>query len=390
VNGLPNLISHYIHPFKLNGPAPDTNLGSLSDVTDFLFNLYTNQNAVNNVVALYVTDTLPNMPSYTNGSLSFDTNDYELATLNNSSVTTVFVKDMSYNNYLYDAGDKYTDYTTPEESKLLMYPYTVLELVDFKGNKATFKNEYIDSDNILISIHSSLGTANKVSYSIKDYLTDYLGDDNLKQKVSIETGLISNDPQDMPILTDLLSAYLQGNKNSLNNQLHAIQFKGLADTISGTGSTLISASLMGAKGAVTGLANVGENIGSTYYEIMGINAKLKDIENTPPSLSKLGGNTYFDYGNGYTGLWIIKKEITEEYRKKLTDFFKLYGYKVNEVKLPNLNTRQSFNFVKTIGANVTGNMPGEHVQLVKQIFDKGITLWHTDDLLNYSLANDEV
>jgi hypothetical protein len=390
INGLPNLLVHYIHPFKLDGSTPGTNLGTLSSVADFLGGLYTQENAVNNIVSLYVTDVLPNLPGYNNGILSFDSSNYQNVTLTSGSVSTIFVSDMNYTNYLYDAGDKYTDYTTPEESKLLMYPYTVLELVDFKGNKATFKNEYIDNENILISIHSSLGTQNKVAYSIKDYLTDYLGDDILKQKVSLENGLISNDPQDMPILTDLLSAYLQGNRNSLNNQLHALQFKGLAETISGTGSTLISASLMGAKGALTGLANVGENIGSTYYGIMGINAKLKDIENTPPNLSKLGSNTYFDYGNGYTGLWIIKKEITEEYRKKLTDFFKLFGYKVNEVKLPNLHTRQSYNFVKTIGANITGNIPNEQLSNLKEVFDKGITLWHTDDVLNYSLANDEL
>jgi hypothetical protein len=133
-----------------------------------------------------------------------------------------------------------------------------------------------------------------------------------------------------------------------------------------------------------------QTAGNSIFELQAITAKIKDIDNVPPQLSKMGGNTYFDYGNGLTGVWVIKKEITDEYRKKLSDFFKMYGYKVNELKVPNLHTREHFNYVQTAGANLTGNIPNRDLDRLKNIFDNGITLWHGDYVLDYSKANSEL
>jgi hypothetical protein len=60
------------------------------------------------------------------------------------------------------------------------------------------------------------------------------------------------------------------------------------------------------------------------------------------------------------------------------------------LKTPALKTRQHFNFIQTAGANIIGDVPQDNLARLKEIFDKGITLWHTDDVLNYSLANGEI
>jgi hypothetical protein len=65
--------------------------------------------------------------------------------------------------------NKYADYRTVKESKLLMYPYTTLLLDDLKGNRQTLKNEYIKGDDLIINVRGSLGTSNKTSYSIDNY-----------------------------------------------------------------------------------------------------------------------------------------------------------------------------------------------------------------------------
>jgi hypothetical protein len=127
--------------------------------------------------------------------------------------------------------------------------------------------------------------------------------------------------------------------------------------------------------------------GNTYFQTQGMIAKQKDINNTPPSLSKMGANTYFDYGHNLSGLYLIKRQITPEYQKKLEDFFNIFGYKKNEVKLPNFHTREYWNYVQTSGCVITGNFNNEDLQELKSVFDNGITLWHTDDIGNYALGN---
>jgi hypothetical protein len=121
-----------------------------------------------------------------------------------------------------------------------------------------------------------------------------------------------------------------------------------------------------------------------------IQAKQKDIGNTPPQLTKMGSNTNFDYGHGYSGVWLIKKEITDEYRKKLSEFFNMFGYKLNEVKLPNFHTRMYWNYVQTSSCNITGDFNNDDLNDLKKVFDNGITFWHTDDIGNYSLVNEVI
>jgi hypothetical protein len=387
INGLPQLLVYYIHPFRLDGSTPPTDLGNLSSVVDMLGAMYTQDNAVNNIVSMYVTDALPNNPSYVNGSLNLDSTNYQKVTLTGSSISTLFVTDMTYGNWTYDNGNKYNNYSLVDESKLLMYPYTVMELVDFRGNKTSYKNEYIDGDNLLITISASLGLNNKVVYSLKDYLMPTIPDDTLKIKASLEHALINNEPNDIPVLTDMLSAYLQGNRNSLQNQKTSIVWNGSMGAV----SNVLSGVFSGITGNGAGVAQAGvgmiTGLGNTVLEMQQIQAKQKDIDNTPPQLTKMGSNSYFDYGHGYSGVWIVKKEITEEYRKKLTEFFNMFGYKLNEVKIPNFHTRQYWNYVQTSACNITGNFNNDDLNELKKVFDNGITFWHTDDIGNYALVN---
>jgi hypothetical protein len=222
-------------------------------------------------------------------------------------------------------------------------------------------------------VKGSLGTSNKNSYGVRNY--NYIVD-NLGNSMSDETGLINSEANDVPIITDLLAAYIQGNKNSLNNQWDSAIFNGIFGAI---GNVMTKNPL----GVISGAGN-------SYFEMQGILAKQKDIANTPPNLTKQGSNSSYTIGNGYNGVYVVKKQIKAEYIKKLSDFFKMYGYKVNEVKIPNFHTRQNYNFIKTVGANITGNIPNKDLLKIKEMFDNGITLWHTEDLYDYSMGNPEI
>ena len=80
--------------------------------------------------------------------------------------------------------------------------------------------------------------------------------------------------------------------------------------------------------------------------------------------------------------------IKEEFARKLDNYFDMYGYLTNDVKVPNLNNRPNWNYVKTIGANITANIPQLDLQTIKNMFDNGITLWHDPQtFMDYSQYN---
>ena len=85
------------------------------------------------------------------------------------------------------------------------------------------------------------------------------------------------------------------------------------------------------------------------------------------------------------------RHITYEYAQRIDDFFTMYGYKIMQLKVPNINVRPYWSYCKTIGCNIRGNIPVQDANKIKQIFDNGITHWtNGDNIGNYSLNNSPV
>ena len=109
---------------------------------------------------------------------------------------------------------------------------------------------------------------------------------------------------------------------------------------------------------------------------------LPDKVNMAGSNSTLIGYSLIDK-NIFTR-YTIKKQFAE----RIDKFFDMYGYLTNNVKIPNLKNRPNWNYIKTIGANIIGDIPQEDMQTIKNMFDNGITLWHNKDtFLDYSQNN---
>lgn len=85
-----------------------------------------------------------------------------------------------------------------------------------------------------------------------------------------------------------------------------------------------------------------------------------------------------------------KMSITREYAVIIDRFFSRYGYKVNEVKTPNLASRSKFNYVKVGGLDelVHGDIPSNDLEEINSIFRKGVTIFHNyTDIGNYTISN---
>jgi|SRR5690625_1365024 len=394
-NGIPQPLSFYIHPMTRIGVVPSFKVGTSepihpTDIMTVLEGIFTSEDAVNNVVSVYVTDYIGYDVPDNNGNLTFDSANFEVADFSDNTsknFSTIYLKNRTdYQKLEENMGNKYDGFEDVEESKLLMYPYCVTVLEDFKGNRIEVKNEYIEGSDLILSVMGSMGTSNKVSYGVLNYMTNKLGNTD-KATMSLEHSLINADPNALPILNDMLSAFLQGNRNSIQIQKRQSLLNAV-NTMTNSAISGVGAGLRANPTGVLASANgVMQGASQGILDIQAIEAKQKDIDNMPADMSNMGSNTYFDFGNNYRGVYIIKKQIRKEYRKILGDFFKMFGYKTNEVKVPNFRTRKAYNYVQTLNCNITGNFNNEDLQELKSVFDNGITLWHTDDIGNYNLDN---
>jgi Caudoviral major tail protein N-terminus len=390
LNGSPQPLTYYAHPFKMDGSVPAISIDgtgqTLSSIKDVLKALYTSSTAVNNVSAVYITESIGQR------DLNFPMANFEPVNIQDAAGTnfvTLYVKNLpEYEVKTTDIGLKYAGFDWPNETKLLMYPYCVTVLTDLKGNYQEIKNEYINSDHIFITTKGSIGVSNKVCYQIDNY--NQLDTIDNAYESAQTTGIINNNPNDVPIITDLLSAYLQGNRNQIENQKNSIVFNGMMNALSGVVGGIGQAASGNIGGAVNTAAGTIQGTGNTLFQLQANQSKQQDINNMPPQLSKMGGNTAFDFGNGIRGLYIIKKQIKPQYRQQLESYFKMYGYKVNELKVPNFKQRKEYNFIQMASVNVWGEIPHDDLNEIKAIFKQGVTIWHTDDVGNYDLPNNEV
>ena len=315
------------------------------------------------------------------------------------------------------------------ESKLLMYPYSYVQLVDGQGNTFDIKNEYLDDTQINVRTFTSGGLNSKQAHIVEHYR--YTGVQLQFCRWELGNGIINSFPNNLTIIDDYSAAYLQGNANQLNTSINntinqanlnkvmqantslASVKGGLINGATSVLSGLTFGSSRGAKGAgIGGLSNGAQAVGDIYSNMLyneaaikntslqsdltsekaiaNALAKIEDIQNVADNVSLQGGDVYFTFQNQYNGYCLVYKQISSEYIKILEDYFKKYGYAYNKIEVPNLHTRKSWDYIRTIDCNIYGNINNDSLNKIKDIFNTGVTIWHTTDVDNYNLNNDEI
>lgn len=85
---------------------------------------------------------------------------------------------------------------------------------------------------------------------------------------------------------------------------------------------------------------------------------------------------------------IYYMRVKPEYAEIIDNYFSCFGYKTHIVKTPNIFGRSNWNYVKTVGCTISGNIPAEADDKIRQIFDRGLTFWHNPSTMyDYSQNN---
>ncbi len=148
-----------------------------------------------------------------------------------------------------------------------------------------------------------------------------------------------------------------------------------------------------ALGIAGGIANrntmeIAKSMGGLASSIASIEQQQREASMTPPSARGNANSGDINFTLGKSKCSFYKMSIKAEYAKIIDDYFTQFGYKVNSLKIPNLTGRPNWNYVKTHGCNILGDVPQADLQEIKDLFNRGITIWHnTTTFLDYSQNN---
>lgn len=347
---------------------------------------------VNKIVNIQIVDTLPFNHTLTWVESGENTGYYRISGYTPESIKEV---DMGLWGLLYIAeinfSDKYEKiYThslglnnTGDSRKLNNYPYSIVELTDGKST-LQFKPELIPTGGLEISEVRSLETDCQVAYSVESYAGELSQFNRITKSASIK----------LPVISEELSAYIQSRDNAyLSNSFLSIGTGiGMIAVTSGAmalapatgGGSVAMAGLLGASkmagmGAITG--GVAGGLGATID-------RYKSTEKAKRSSNNVvGSEGTIINGNLDTQMYAVTKTQTTEYKNMIGEYFKVYGWKVLRNGKPNINTRNSFNFVKMNQCIVKGQIPQFAKESIMSMMIDGFTFWHVDDVGNYNLSN---
>lgn len=247
---------------------------------------------------------------------------------------------------------------TPINKKLLTYPYVGLLVSNNNGSSNLYRFEEFSSANCIFTIS---GTPS-VGASIKCCPRNYKRYSYYYEEEKLLAGKFPT-----------LSWSINGYTNWLTQNAVNLTVGAAADVLTVTGSALMG------------------NVGGALSGFGGIVSKLTQKEQAKFSPNSARGNTNggdIAISDGTNTFYFYSMTIKREYAEIVDKFFSMFGYKVTTVKVPNVTGRTNWNYVKTVDSIITGDVPQEDLQEIKNMFDNGVTIWHNaSTFLDYSQSN---
>ena len=257
----------------------------------------------------------------------------------------------------------------PKNNKLFTFPYSYLSVTNNAGITAKFNYEDFENPNqpgfvisgvICPGISSNLRPIRYKNVEVND-----------------NYGITGGKFPTCAWTTDVYTNWLT--KNAVNIGISAVMAG--AQVGAGIGlATTGAGALAGASQIGSGLLNIASSMGQIYEQSLSPYQAEGNI-NCGDVVFSQDRNTFI-----YNQI-----SVRREYAVIIDNYFSMFGYKVNKVKNINIKTRKNWNFIKTIDANITGNCPQSAINIIKNMFNNGVTFWHNpSNIYNYNLDNSNI
>lgn len=255
--------------------------------------------------------------------------------------------------------------------KVLNYPYCAFELFTYDGSSTTL----VPQDTLFNYSGGSRG------YNFRDTLVQGITPSEtviLAQSSGANSEVCPFATQSFscfPTMSTTVDGYAQfvsRNSNSLRFQKDVAVRDGffkLAQSTISLVDTAQNGNVGGYLGAWHGIMSAGDAIDS-------IDAKMADAKMAPDSVAGHASDGALFMLNRL-GVWFGTKRINWEMLKSIDSYFDRYGYAVKVHKTPQWNSRSQFNFIKTAGANIAGEIPESDKETINNLLDTGLTVWHS-------------
>ena len=316
----------------------------------------------------------------------------------NDKMTT----DLSVMHKIEDYRDSFTGGGNFRCSKLYNYPYSYVEITGYSGQHLILKNENMQGNTLDIYALPYIAPQPRLALTIGNYNNTSLKDGGIDTGVlweSITRGdflnfalILGNFPQ-FPTLIDNYSIMMAETANSRRMEDSQIELDrsrntqtGIKQLVSGIGQIFtatpgnaVGSLYQGVETLVHGETDHAMNVGRVM-------AKRTDAEITPPSLGAQSGGDGFNFAKALTGVILKWKMIKPQHFNKLTEYFIRFGYTINKFDNPTeyLRNNTELNYVKTVNSIFEGIIPTSAKRNIEAIFDRGLTVWHSDDIGSYN------
>lgn len=249
---------------------------------------------------------------------------------------------------------------TPKNNKLFVYPFSYVYVTNNAGIDTTFRFEDFTNASPKFYMGGALGQGCTVKLCPTNYKSHGVGE-------SFEYGVTGAKYPVCAWSSDYYTNWVT--QNAVNIGIS-------------TASGILSAGVNASYGNVVGAGS------SLLSSIGGVMAQRYQAQVHPDQAK--GNTNSSDVLVGWQRYYTVNcMSVRAEVARSIDDFFTMFGYKVNRVKVPNITGRRNWNFVKTNGCYIEADIPQDDLAEIKAMFDKGITLWHNPaTFADYSQNND--
>lgn len=275
----------------------------------------------------------------------------------------------------------------PKNQKLRTYPFIYLGFNPRNGTSKIFRYEDFKNGTPKFKVISEINPNPTINFIPQNYRGN--------SEDSIQDGVQMTGYPNISYKNDVFNTWLAQNSEIINLQMSQEQFNyeiGAYQTAFQGTSNIIAQGSKGDIGALGSGVNLGfelakQDVNHEYY-IKNQMAQIEKQKLLPDTATLSSSNStllgYDLMNKSIFNRYTIKKQFAE----RIDKYFDMYGYSTNTLKIPNLNNRPNWNYVKTIGINIIADIPQEDLQTIKNIFDNGVTLWHKPStFLDYSQNN---
>lgn len=298
---------------------------------------------------------------------------------------------------------------TPKNNKLLTFPYTYVELGDYSGRIQEYRFEFFKTSSgnprfcektvatgDCTGYISPLGYQNLTGHDVNKAFTfdfnnkiswvystfeNWMAQNALGNAIALavgSAGIVGGTAQ-MLGTGEFFSKQMAKSVPKPGQKLTKNTLRGTSNPMyGGAGNMMALAGLIGGSPVTAGLGTVAATLANID--------RMRHIPNE--SHGNVSGNS--KYQCDYAGYYYSVVQLREDSAQIVDDFLSMYGYEVDRIKVPEVFSRVSWNYVKCTNSDNHGRAPMAFVSNFNEIFNSGITIWHTWNVGDYTLSNDIV